>query len=283
MKILKQFFVNRMCAFQYFLVFLFFTAAVTQTQAQLVTLVNNNSSIDIQTSGASAGASNWRVDGINQLYGQWFYYRVGAVGGESPINAISAPTISTPTAARLDLTYNNGLYSALVRYTLTGNTPGSSASGLSETITLQNLTANVLDFHFFQYSDFDLRADSQNQSVQFFTNGIGQYFKVVQSGNLMSVTETVTSAAVPIAHVEANAYDNTLNSLTDGSPTTLNDTTSFGPGDATFAYQWDISMAPGGSVIISKILSVVPEPSSAALLSLGILGFGLLRRRARKA
>ena len=75
----------------------------------------------------------------------------------------------------------------------------------------------------------------------------------------------------------------TITSLTDGLPTTLNDMTSFGPGDATFAYQWDISMAPGSTFIISKILSVVPEPSSAALLSLGILGFGMLRRRTRKA
>jgi hypothetical protein len=283
MKILKQSFVNRMCSFQCFLILLFFTAAVIPAQAQLVSLTNNNSSIDIQTSGPGAGASNWQVDGVNQLYAQWFYYRVGPAGGESPLNAISAPTISTPTAARLDLSYNNGLYSALVRYTLTGNALGSSSAGLSETITLQNLSANVLDFHFFQYSDFDLRNLDLGQTAQFTTNGLGQYFKVTQTGNLMSVTETVTSAAVPIAHVEANGYAATITSLTDGLPTTLNDMTSFGPGDATFAYQWDISMAPGSTFIISKILSVVPEPSSAALLSLGILGFGMLRRRTRKA
>src|SRR5436190_7798698 len=152
MKIFKQSFVNRMCSFQCFLFLFFFTATLGQVQAQLVTLVNNNSTVDINTSGPGAGASNWRVDGINQLYYQWFYYRLGPVGGESPINAISAPTIGTPTASRLDLSYNNGLYSTAVRFTLTGNTPGSSSSGLSETITLQNTSSNTLDFHFFHYS-----------------------------------------------------------------------------------------------------------------------------------
>jgi PEP-CTERM motif len=287
MKILKLPFAKRKCWFQFSVVLLIFSGAVTQLQAQMATLNHNNSSIDVTMSGVSAGASNWQIDGLNHLYYQWFFYRVGAVGGESPVDSIAAPVFSTPNTNRLDVTWNNGSLSASVRYTLTGNTPGSGAAGLSETITLQNTSQSTLDLHFFQYSDFDLGDQIVGQSVQFLTNGLGQYFKAVQTDGSRSLTETVTSAAVPIGHIEANVYPGTIASLLDGLPTTLNDNilagSIGGQQDVTFAYQWDITMAPNSSYIISKILSVVPEPSSFALISLGILGFGLLRRRSQKA
>jgi hypothetical protein len=291
MKILKQSFVNRLCTFQSFLLTFFtvalFTVATSRTQAQIVTLVNNNSSADINISGPGAGATSWLVDGVNQLYFQQFYYRMGNVGGELPVSALSAPTFSTPNAGRLDVSWSDGSFSTAVRYVLTGNAFGSTSSGLSETITLQNLTANTIDLHFFQYSDFDIQGLPLGQSVQFFTNGLGQFNKVIQTDGTVGLTETVTSAAFPIAHVEAGDYPSTFSSLTDGLPTTLNDNTQIGSiggqVDCTFATQWDLPIGPNGTVIISKLMSVAPEPSSVTLISLGVLGFGLLRRRSRKS
>jgi hypothetical protein len=108
----------------------------------------------------------------------------------------------------------------------------------------------------------------------------GQYYRVTQVGGGASVTETINSAAPPIGHFEAGIYDQTLLSLTDGNPTTLSDTVFAGPGDVTFAYQWDVVLGPGGSFQISKLIAV-PEPSSATLALTGILLLGLLNRKRR--
>jgi hypothetical protein len=83
--------------------------------------------------------------------------------------------------------------------------------------------------------------------------------------------------------VEAATYDGqTLVSLLDQYPTTLNNSTNAGLGNVTFAAQWSISLpANTGSKTFSIIMNVIPEPSSFALISSGILTLSLLRRRRR--
>ena len=65
---------------------------------------------------------------------------------------------------------------------------------------------------------------------------------------------------------------------------TLNDVTSAGPGQTTWAFEWDASLGPGGSLLIGKdkrvdVSHFIPEPSSFALLSLGLIAYGARRRR----
>jgi hypothetical protein len=45
--------------------------------------------------------------------------------------------------------------------------------------------------------------------------------------------------------------------------------------------EWDLTIADGQSVLISKDkrLEVVPEPSTVALVSLGLIALGLQKRR----
>jgi hypothetical protein len=85
------------------------------------------------------------------------------------------------------------------------------------------------------------------------------------------------------SHHEANTFPTTLASLTDGNPTTLNDNDT-ATGDATWAFQWDLTIAPGGSSIISKDkhISAVPEPVSIMLLGTAMLGLMHQIRRRRR-
>jgi len=257
-----------------------------QSQAQIYTLYHNNSSLNIDVTQGTAVVSDWQVDGVNQLNQQWFYYRVGSNGPESPIDSISSATINTWNAALhrlLTFSYANSAYSVQVGFTLTGGTAGSASANLGETITVKNTSSTNVEFHLFQYSDFDLGDVLGGQTVQFYTNTIGQYYKAVQTSSAGSVTETATSAAVPIGHVEAATYNGTLASLTDANPTTLNDSKNAGPDNVTFAYEWDVTLAPGGSFQISKALQVVPEPSALVLIPSGILALAWLHRRRRVA
>ena len=87
-------------------------------------------------------------------------------------------------------------------------------------------------------------------------------------------------------HATAGLKPDPLNELNSGNPITLDDNLSAGsdlsPLDATWAMEWDLSLAPGQSVAITADNSLqmyaIPEPSMGLLL---LAGFGLAGLRLR--
>jgi hypothetical protein len=247
---------------------------VSQSEAQIVTLTDNNSTAQINV-GSSDGMFNWFVDGNDYLAQQWFWYRVGSVGPETPINTISAPNLSNPDPRVLFVTYSNTQFNVKVGYLLTGSSPGSGQSDMGESISIANTSGGTLDFHFFQYSDFDLGHDT----VILSTNQFGLYNQVDQFNTNSTLSETVVT---PGANLGAGAlFPVTLNALNDGGATTLTNNFGAGPGDVTWALEWNLLIPDGQSVLISKDkrLDVVPEPSTVVLVSLGLIAFSLQKRR----
>jgi len=259
-------------------------AGLLSSRAQIVTLTDQNSVALINT-GTSAGMFNWTIDGVNNLNQQWFWYRAGAGGPEQAINTISAPTFSTPNARTLYVSYDNGVYGVTINYLLTGTSPGTRSSDISESISIINHSAAPLAFHFFQYSDFDLAGVKDGDVVQLGKNLRGLFNEADQSkpgspGN--NLTETVVTPGAN--HGEAALFHSTLDKLNDGNTDNLNDNVGpAGPGYATWALQWDFTIQPGSSVGISKDKYVhwepIPEPSAIALISLGLIGRALRKRR----
>jgi len=262
-----------------------FAASLTITNAaDIVTLTSGNSSATVDL-GSQAGMSQWLINGQNQLNQQWFWYRIdGDPTGQHSIDTIGGLT-HFENANQVDATYTAPNFRLDIVYTLNGGSPGGSdwTSDITENISIENLTASPLSFHFFQYSDFALGGTFGGETASIFQNG-GFYSKATVTKSGSQLSETIDQ---PLAdRAEADIGNATLNRLNSGSVYDLNNSLGSGPDDnldATWALQWDFTIDPNGSVdvIKDKKLSVapVPEPAALSLLGLGAVAFILRRKR----
>lgn len=254
--------------------------AVLPANATIVTLADQNASTTLDT-GSQAGMNNWTVDGVNQLFQQWFWYRVGTNGPEHSLDTLTQAGLQASDTNPFTDPRNDSLsglwtgtnFNVEINWSLRGGTPGSFSSDISEDITIRNTSDAPLNFHFFQYSDFDLNGAPVNQDVTLTPS------QAIQFGNGIEMLETVLTP--PASHAQAGAFPTIRDLLNDANPTTLNDVlTAFG--DATWAYEWDVTIDPFGSYMISKDKQIRPIPAPGAVL-LGAIGLGLVHRLRRQA
>ena len=244
-----------------------------RAEATTYNLTDANSTAAINDA-SPFGMYSWRVDGVSMLYQQWFWYRVGNTTTAASIDTLGPPT-SVATSNTLTLVYTSpGQFSVQVGWSLVGGTPGSHTSDISEQIRLNNISQTALDFHFFQYTDFDLGGlfGGFNDTVSIIAPNVAH-----QNNPNVAITETTVTTA---SRWEANLFPNTLNSLGTAGYN-LSDATGPLTGDATWAFQWNRTLAPGGSFLISKDkhIDAVPEPATMLLLGSGLLGIGVYARR----
>ncbi|MBX9790288.1 MAG: PEP-CTERM sorting domain-containing protein [Pirellulales bacterium] len=236
------------------------------------------------TPGAQLGMISWVVDGVQHDYQQWFWYRVGNTA------EASYDTLPLTLSGTSDTNFNGSPETLFAQYTaasfktsftfvLTGGTPGSGASDIAESIKIQNTTGSPLDFHFYQYTDFNLANTPANDSVLIVSNNLVRQ----TDGSGVVINETVLTP--PATHHEAALVPFTLNRLNDGVATTLNDVAASGPGNVTWAYEWDVVIPAFGSLLISKDknIHIVPEPSTLllGLFAASALAVSIVWRRKR--
>lgn len=258
---------------------------VPYLQATPFTLTDENSTAEIDTEDSS-GMWDWTVDGTSHLFEQWFYYRIGETDPtNTPAVPISALTIGTEIATdtngsgsfnNLFVRYLGTGFNIEVNFTLDGAQTGTDASDIAEQISINNTGSGSLEFHFFQYTDFDLSGTSSDDTVEHLNNvHFRQYDPAYVSGEVVSIQ-------IP-SHWQAGAYPSVLDRITDGYD--LLDAGAPYTGDATFAWQWDANIAAGGTYQISKDKNIHPqisEPSILLLLGSGLVGvsaFARLKKR----
>jgi len=259
----------------------------TTASAAVINLQDLNSTVTIN-SGTSDGMESWVVDGIEHMYQQWFWYRVGNNPEDSIDTLLHNDAVDVKVTngnfnagddrAKLRYTDPNGQFQILVDYVLTGGLAGTNTSDVAETITINNLGRSTLEMTFFQYVDFDLNGSDVDDAVSLVNAN------TMRQTDGLFVAETVATPAPSLTEVAL--FNATLTKLEDGVADNLDGTTSSaGAGDWTWAFQWDIALAPGGTFIISKDkhISLVPEPSSMLLAGIGLVGVCLAARRRRNA
>lgn len=232
--------------------------AVKTAVALDVSLTSNNSSVTIDPASVFSVYS-WQVDDVEQLTQQSTWYRLEPTDEyENHVSAVP-PAILEATQTSLTARYEYARFAITAAYTLEGGPSGSGRARLTESITLANTGADLLELHLFKYVDLDVDGQSEYNQLELIGGSTA-----IQSGYAGS---TITTLATPAAtHVEAAFYSTLIDSLSDLSPTTLNDDRGPLEGDVAFAMQWDLALPVGATEQFLLVHEIVPEPSSLMCL-----------------
>jgi hypothetical protein len=265
-----------------------FTSPVVNREAAAKVVVLGDQNALIQVGAQSdSGFWRWDVDGVSQLYEQGFWYRVGTGIGESPVgNLLQASLSATDTNGdsvldQVAVTYRdpNDAFEIVVTVLLRGYRSGSNCSSMYQCVTLSNLSAEPLDMHLFQYTDFDLNGTDLGQAGTLVPKDLSLVANQDSSGLIVA-----RSLVSPLpSHWEIGTYPTIRSKMVNACDldTVLIDNTTIS-GDVTWAFQWDLAMAPGASstIALRHEISPIPEPGSVLLM---ILAVPLLSRRGRRA
>lgn len=260
--------------------------------AQNIYMADGGSTATINPGGGSGniGMNNWSVlSGQNQLNQQWFWYSING-NGAAPINALGGLSVNN-IAYGLDglndvsVTYGNSQLSVNIEYVLSGNGASSGSADLQEYISILNpsTSGQSVNLSFYQYSNFNLLGNNVN-SVSIAGTPSSGFSGATQTtggpgGN--GIAEVIDAPYANAA--EAALVGQTLSELNSGSFYNLNDNLSAGPGDVTWAFQWNALLHPGDTLNITKdkglSIQIVPEPSTLALIAAGMGALVLSLRR----
>jgi hypothetical protein len=262
------------------------------TTAQIV-LQDQNSTVTVDPNlnpGAIAPFSSimpsWSVDGVQQLYDLDFYYRIGAVGPESQLKTIAplagvfasdTNPFTDPSNDVVSMLYSTpGFVDVELKISLLGGSAGSGWSDVAQQIKITNTGAAPLDFHLFEYADFDLGGTAFDDTGTLLT----PFDEVYMTDG--STVFTMDSIVVPDAiHGDITVFPSLINLMNDPLATTLSDNTGPVTGDVEYGLQWDVVLDPGSTFILSKdmLISPIPEPGAVTLIALSAASFVFIRRR----
>jgi hypothetical protein len=261
--------------------------------SETLTDLNSTASYSANTQvGSNAIQVSWVVDGVSQLFEQNFYIDLTGTTNNVPTNLanvaptqfIASNTNFNPGNDKLVVKWadigGSGI-TVQVDFGLTGFPAGTMLSDIAETISITNSSDSAQAIRFFQYVDFDLDGTGAGDTASSSTSPVKS---VLQTGEGSSVSETVVTPGPSLYQVGDTTIDTAVIEVGKDLSTEPTTQSSFGPGDAAWAFQWNKTIASGGAFAISKDKNIrVPEPATLGLLGVGLVWLGFAARRRREA
>lgn len=245
--------------------------AACAARAQFIDLSDGSVSAVLDPD-SQAGLFAYNVDGIDQVSKQWLW--VGEGESRFSIDAMGV-TYNQPSENEVILTYSSDTISLEMSYALMD---GGGLSTLENSVTVSNKTGVSLDLSLFLYGDWDLGGTASGDLLSGIIHTGAGYESVAQVEGSDSVQITLDT---PAQRAEGAFFANTLNKLnftTDDLSSAGSSIGPIGPGDMTFAFQWDLAVDPAGTDTIAYTTTVIPEPASLSLIGL-FIGCIVITRR----
>jgi PEP-CTERM motif len=282
MKTLKSAFASRVRSYQSALIAMLLASSVVQSEATIYTV--NNAIYTLSYDDSQSGFTVLSFNGVDQLALQSLYYNTG-----SGITQLTGAAVNTGSSGHI-----NPLYYIQVSYPIFGgmsivDTMTLNGSTVGEKIQFLNTSGSTVNMSIYQFSHFVLGglgdAGSQTVNMQL-SSPVGASANANQYGGGITLgwsgfaTANGTSGTTL---VQADSGGGLFGAFT-GSPTDLNNTTLNATDTyAVFGYEYSGSVDNNQSLTVSAVGQLaVPEPSSFALISFGMLAVSLISRRRRE-
>lgn len=203
------------------------------------------------------GLTNFILGGVDHLFQADYYFRTSSMTLEQALTGTTSSVVdsvaaTSPTEITVMGTATGFTYTIV--YWLDG------AGRMRSSLDIQNTTGSPLTITVFNYQDWDVNNTAGGDSIVW--NG----FDILQTQG--STVIQVTPQQTPDV-IQAGAFSGIRNQLRDGNVDNLTPTgLPFGPGDGTFAFQFNLVIPTGGG---GTIIYSVPEPSTGVLAALGLI------------
>ncbi|MFN7021004.1 MAG: GC-type dockerin domain-anchored protein [Phycisphaerales bacterium] len=208
------------------------------------------------TTGGTASAFTAGGNTTDQLFQQWWWYRVSGVNVREFALSGRTSSVASGNTHTLTFTEPEGFNATLV-YKITDGPDSPATANVSSTLTVTNTTGSSMTIDVFVYLDYDLQGSGGDVAV------------LVEPGR-MQITDQASGfngqfMAVDALQHQVATFATVRGLLTDADIDDLNGTgLPFASGDFTGAFQWRATIGAGQSRAFRSAFSLntpaVPEP-----------------------